>query len=149
MKERFECKCDECVSACSYKPGWFLPKEIKRASQFLNLTERQFFNKFLGVDWWVNHPSDIFVLSPAITTMNRAGTEFPSNPKGICVFLNKNMECNIHDVKPFECWKTSCQKPVTRNIHKAVAYAWLPFQKYITKLLGREPRSTLWFSYLS
>ena len=50
------------------KPGWFAPGEAERAAKLFGLTFKQFFNKYLTVDYYegYNNNNDIFVLSPAI-----------------------------------------------------------------------------------
>ena len=138
-----DCECKICQTACSHKPGWFIPGEVEESAKFLGLSVNDFFKKYLGVDWWENSIKDIFVLAPATTRMQR-GSEYPGNPKGKCVFF-KNNKCEIHKVKPFEC-RDSMHDDDASTVykrHQDIAMKWKqgPNQKIIIDLLGREPKS--------
>lgn len=139
MKERFECTCDSCRRACSYVPGWFMPGEAEKVAEFLGLSLKEFFDKYLGVNWWVDG-GDIFVLAPALVG-EVSGLEYPGDPRGKCVFFNNKELCDIHLVKPFECAELRCNKTKAEKIHKAVAMAWKEHQKQIIELLGRKPEA--------
>lgn len=133
-----DCKCKKCREGCSNRAGWFLPDEIKKAAEYLELTEQEFFNKYLGVDWYESL-NDIFVLAPAISSME-PGTEYPGNPIGKCIFFEDGL-CKIHPVKPFECkeyYHTDTSKMVNDR-HRDVARQWKDYQGYIIELLGDEP----------
>lgn len=136
------CKCESCVSACSQKPGWFTPEQIKKAAEYLKITEKEFFNKYLLIDWYQAHKKndyeDVFVLSPAIVGID-AGTMFPGNPKGQCVFFNEDQLCDIHDVKPFECSELKCSDTDVSERHENAAGKWIAHQKYIEELYGDIP----------
>lgn len=140
-----ECQCEKCLNACKSKPGWFLPNEVEKVATYLNLSLAELFKTKLGIDWWESYDNpedeeddqDIFILTPAITTMN-AGSEYPANPKGKCIFLKDNL-CSIHQVKPFECRLMNCKKTI--NKHKEVAESWLTHQKFINTLLGKSPKA--------
>lgn len=136
LNDTIECSCQDCVSACYKKPGWFLPQEIKPVADFLGITEDQLFQRYLSVDYFGNPDEFLFVLSPA-TENSVSGEVFPLEPGGTCVFLKDN-KCSIHSVKPFEC-KIYDHRKNESEAHLAVAEAWIPFKDYITKLLGREP----------
>ncbi len=136
-----ECKCIKCADSCTYKPGWFLPDEIREAAEYLSLSEKEFFDKYLGVDWYENSSDDTFVLAPAIIEMY-PGEEYPANPRGQCVFFNNGL-CDIHSVKPYECkesYHTDTDKLLKRK-HLSVAQAWVIYQEKISILLGRDPIS--------
>jgi len=139
-----ECSCQSCQSACTQKPGWFLPGEIEKVSEHLKIPVQELFDNHLGVDWWEseNQEKSIFVLSPAIRNMT-PGEEFPGNPIGECVFF-ENGKCNIHPVKPFECREfihTDKGNEIFRNRKTIIKNAWEPLQQEITELLGREPET--------
>jgi Fe-S-cluster containining protein len=145
-----ECSCDICKSACSHKPGWFLPEQIKPLADHLNLTEQELFDKYLLVDYItvIDHdlPKDledldeIFVLSPGIKS-HRTGSNFPVDPRGECIWF-KDGKCSIHSVKPFECseYDHDTSKKENQKRHEYdIPYKWLDHQDYITSLLGQEP----------
>lgn len=137
---RSECKCEECKGACSYNPGWFMPGEAEKAAEYLGISLQEFFNQYLGINWWVAD-NDIFVLAPAIIDMT-PGKEYPGDPRGECIFFKKDL-CAIHVVKPFEC--AECihteSEGVSNQRHHEVAEAWKDHQKQIEELLGRKPES--------
>ena len=137
-KNKFECQCQRCKAACIRKPGWFLPEEAEKAAEYLGISLQEFFNKYLGVDWWVTS-EPIFVLAPALVG-EETGTEYPGKPDGQCVFY-KNGLCDIHPVKPYECVKLICGDPGASKRHKKVSEAWKNHQEQITKLLGRKPKA--------
>ena len=93
-----ECDCDRCKSACQFKPGIFLPEEIKIAADYMKMTEKDFFKKYLAVDYFYDE-EDILMLAPNI--VGNEGNLYPFFPKGTCVFYEDG--CTIHEVKPFEC----------------------------------------------
>ncbi len=140
LNDVIECECKICTSACHKKPGWFLPEEIKPAADFLGLTEQEFFDQFLAVDYYCKTSDDDakFVLSPTNVT-SPPGEMFPFYPEGQCIFL-KDEKCSIHSVKPFECKiYDHREKSSSIDSHLAVAEAWKPYKEKITQLLGREP----------
>jgi Fe-S-cluster containining protein len=133
-----ECSCDKCQTACSNKPGWFLPGEAERAAAYMEMSLEDFFRANLGVDWYEGD-KPVFVLSPAITTME-PGETFPSDPMGRCVFLQEG-RCTIHPVKPFECrmFMHGQSREETQARHDKVAAAWVDHQAQIEAIYGREP----------
>lgn len=141
--QKFECTCDSCKAACSRKPGWFLPKEVEKAAKHMELSLQEFFNQYLGVDWWVRD-SPIFILAPALIGED-PGTEYPGDPQGKCVFFNAEELCNIHPVKPYECAQLTCHEDKSSDRHEKVAMAWKDHQPQIIKLLGRKPIETEYF----
>jgi len=145
LNDAIECSCEVCVSACKKKPGWFIPGEIKLAADLLGMSEKDFFDKYLSVDYWGEPGSWMFVLSPA-TLNTTPGQEFPLNPGGQCVFLTKDDKCLIHAAKPFECKSFDHRKKESEeedqkqeSQHFSVAESWVPHKDYIVNLLGREP----------
>lgn len=143
LNDVMECSCDKCVGACRKKPGWFVPEEIKPAADFLGLTEKEFFDKYLSVDYFTDPDGFLYVLSPA-TDKSEPGKEFPLEPSGRCIFLTDDEKCSIHSVKPFECKYFDHRKldaPPDVNEHRAVAEAWTAHKDKIAELLGREPNA--------
>ena len=133
--------CATCQSYCRHKPGWFLPGEAEKAAALLRLTLQELFDKHLAVDWWWNlEGPDTFILSPAITT-SPAGQEFPTEPRGTCVFFQEG-RCQIHAAKPFECRDALCTSKES-DAHSQAAQAWdkPEHQAQIRELLGREPQA--------
>jgi len=147
-----ECACDTCKSACSHKPGWFLPEQIKPLAEHLNLTEKELFDKYLLVDYIkvIDHDlpkeledsDEIFVLSPGIKN-HSTGTNFPSDPRGECIWFEDG-KCSIHSVKPFECAAydhTSSEEESQKRHEYDIPYKWVFHQDYITSLLGQDPEA--------
>jgi Fe-S-cluster containining protein len=140
--------CGQCVALCRHKPGWFAPGEAEKAAWLMNLPLPEFFERYLLIDWWEDHPEtggDVFVLSPAVVG-HKAGQEFAGDPSGRCVFLTPENRCQIHEAKPQECRDAWCGQDglssEARARHEAVATAWIPHQAQITELLGEEPIAT-------
>lgn len=143
LTDTIECSCGKCVAACHRKPGWFLPEEIKPAADLMGLSEKEFFDKYLGVDYYVGESEQLFVLTPA-TNNTQPGKEYPLDPEGRCVFLTDDEKCAIHAAKPYECkyYDHRYNESVVdeaRDQHHAVAEAWIPHKDKIVELLGREP----------
>lgn len=133
--------CSYCRKGCEMKPGWFLPGEAEAAAEFMDLPVAEFFARYLAVDWW-EADSDLpetFVLSPAIAG-EEAGTEFPGDPRGECVFY-RGQRCQIHPVKPFECRERWCGDRDPGTTHHDAAAAWADHQDVIKALLRRDPES--------
>jgi Fe-S-cluster containining protein len=90
----------------------------------------------LAVDFWVAEPP-VFVLSPAITG-GAAGTEFPVEPRGQCVFFKDGL-CGIHAAKPHECRAMRHDRSFD-GVHEATMKTWESEpQAQIESLLGRKP----------
>jgi len=140
-----ECKCSICVSYCKSQPGWFLPGEAEKAAEFMDLTLQEFFDRYLGVNWWVGDhtdgEADAFVLAPAITVM-QPGEEYPAMPKGVCIFLKEGL-CQIHGAKPYECAETMHDdgNELSTSRRKKMVVAWKENQAQISELLKRDPRA--------
>ena len=135
------CQCESCKSACKHKPGWFKPKEIAPAAKLLNMSVNEFFKTKLMVDWWETNDGQVFTLAPAIKNHN-AGSEFPSDPRGECVFFNGGL-CDIHSAKPFECAALDCSNTDNHNKNHEDAYkSWVNHQDMISSLLGRKPTAS-------
>jgi hypothetical protein len=118
-----------------------MPEQIKVAADSLGLTEKEFFDKYLMIDWYENHQksdNEIFVLAPAIENEDPGGM-YPGDPRGQCTLYNSKKLCDIHTVKPFECSELECGEQDVQKRHDSVAEAWICHQDYIEKLLGEKP----------
>ena len=135
--ETIECSCETCVSACRKKPGWFLPEEITPAANSLGMTDKDFFEKYLGVDYYWKDGEHNYVLSPAVKSMN-PGEMFPFSAGGECVFF-ENGKCNIHENKPYECKIYDHRHLAPDDIHEKVSEQWVPHKDEIKSLYGKEP----------
>ncbi len=40
---KISCRCTDCQKRCKTAPGWFKPKEIKKAANFLGVSKEIFF----------------------------------------------------------------------------------------------------------
>lgn len=143
---KFQCQCDYCRSCCGYKPGWFLPKEAEKVAEYMNLSLKDFFNKYLGVDWYENYGKEgksVFVLAPATKTM-RTGKLYSAKPTGECIFFVNEL-CKIHSIKPYECAVAGC-KTKSKKRHPMMARIWnkTEYQNQIKELLGRTPKAKVW-----
>lgn len=136
-----ECHCDRCVAACKRKPGWFAPGEAEKAAEYLGMTLKEFFDKYLFVDYW-SAADNVYLLSPAILGAE-TGEVAPFSTRGQCVFLNKDDRCSIHPVKPYECrYAMLCEEVKSTGIsHEELAYLWDTDESknQIYELLGRPP----------
>ena len=129
--ERCECSCEQCVSACSFKPGWMLPGDAERMAEHLGVTLDALFTERLGVDWWEDTSWKregglpyTEVLAPATTTMV-PGNLYTQDPHGVCTFL-KEGKCEVHPAKPFECRQMlhSDSRDDTQARKRLVVKAW-------------------------
>lgn len=133
-----ECKCEKCKSGCSHRPGWFLPGEVAKAAALLGMTEQNFFDTYIGVDWW-EAGTPTFVLAP-VTTACAPGSEYSTDPRGRCIFF-KDGECSIHAAKPNECSFSDHTKTDDECMEnrKQIMEAWKDNQGEVERLLGRTP----------
>ena len=98
-----ECSCKECVAGCYHRPGTFSPDQILPVADYLNISVKQLFDKYLCIDWFQREDDDrdIFALVP-VKVGATPGEYNTFNPIGTCIFL-KDDKCIIHPVKPIEC----------------------------------------------
>ena len=118
-----------------------MPEEAEKTAESLNMTLKEFFDKYLAVDFFEGFggEEDTFVLSPAVVG-NPTGDMFPYKPTGVCVFF-KEGKCSIHGNSPFECAQyihTDEKKEVEKR-HALVRDAWSKNQNQIEELLERKP----------
>lgn len=139
-----ECSCESCARACLNRPGYFAPGEAIKAAEFLGLTLREFFDKYLVVDFQTDHTGlkvSYYLLMPA--TVGEQGTVAGYIPKrGRCIFLNKENRCDIHSVKPKECrlYDHTVVKRDAEANHQMVASDWREAQQEVFAAIGRKLR---------
>lgn len=133
-----ECGCKTCQTACSHRPGWFAPGQIAKAAALLGMTEKEFFNTYIGVDWW-EQQEPTYVLAP-VTDAATPGSEYPFDPHGTCVFY-KEGKCSIHAAKPHECafYDHSKSDAICMEERQKLVKLWEDNQAEIERLLGRPP----------
>lgn len=149
-----ECSCQECISYCKKRPGWFRPEEIAPLAESLGLIIEETFQKYLIIDYWCTDDS-IYLLSPAkdldkllfskdplkreLASLylesnkilhrdcDRAGSYASFAYAFVhapCIFLRDD-RCSIYSVRPFEC-KVTWHKNSDSifNIRKLIAEEW-------------------------
>ena len=100
MNKKQGCSCKKCQECCTREPGWFIPEEIPIAAKYINLSERDFIDKYCE-----EHNEDgILAISPK---------QKPN--KTVCIFLDDDNLCQIHPVKPYECRKVFACKSQARH----------------------------------
>lgn len=127
IKPTEPCTCKFCVKCCKHKPGWFVPDQCDALAKFFNMTIEQVFKKYLLADYFLFENREIFLLSPGILVYgeNFTGVKFPDDPRGECVFLNKDDRCDIHAVKPKECLCSDHNHDVDGlYMHQEIAREW-------------------------
>jgi hypothetical protein len=103
------CTCVECVSPCTFRPGWFLPGEAEALAEAMGIPFDELFRRFLRIDLSdrgdETGESMIAGLAPAVKApVEDAGKISADPPYGVCTFLTGDMRCAIHALgKPFEC----------------------------------------------
>lgn len=148
-----ECNCQECVSYCRKRPGWFRPQEIAPLAESLGLNVKETFEKYLILDWFGE--DKIYLLSPVKDFDKLLFSEDPLKRElaslylesnklldrdcdragsyasfayafvhAPCIFLRGN-RCSIYSVRPFEC-KVTWHKNNDSifNIRKLIAEEW-------------------------
>lgn len=140
--------CNTCISACTRRPGWFMPGQVEVVADALGISLAELFRTRLIVDYWYADDRlspTTFVLGPATVGGARPGTISSLNgQRGRCTFLTEDNRCEIHAVKPFECaqWFCGVREADLPMAHVDVARAWRDdpeSQPQIAELLGREP----------
>lgn len=121
-----DCSCDECVGYCE-RPGWFLPDEVRVAAEYLGLSLREMFERYLVVDWWgggsdIDHHVGILAPGKPSETGRVASIGFVRGEG--CVFLNEDGKCSIHAVKPHECRLAHHVVVHAGNSHLEIARVW-------------------------
>jgi Fe-S-cluster containining protein len=137
------CTCEKCVAACKYKPGWFKPGEMEKAAQLLGITPKEFFDKYLHVEYWEGDEQsgnkDVFILAPIPLSCEPGIMADYRVATGTCIFL-KDGKCSIHFAKPYEC-REMIHDVSDAGPHEEAMAAWNNdgAQRQIAELLGHEP----------
>lgn len=131
-----ECQCEVCKSACENKPGWFMPGEVQVAAESLGMSVKEFFDRYLAVDYWMGDPT-IYVLTLPTKNMKPGSMYEIMEPNGACTEF-RDGKCSIHAVKPFECRYFDHTRSRGDNPHSTVAEAWntTENQQMIADLVG-------------
>jgi len=95
--------CNQCGTCCWRRPCSLVKKDIPTIAKYLNITEKELFNKYLVVDeiTW----SSLVILPRRHSQEDLAGKYVPSNRTydmdTPCVFFDDEKRiCAIHNVKP-------------------------------------------------
>lgn len=94
--KRTECFCPACRKCCKQGPGYTIPGDIKRISEYVRLPINlvlTFFTQGKGADVFWGNGNHLHVN----TIVPRTDTD------GKCIFLLGNERCSIHPVAPFGC----------------------------------------------
>lgn len=96
------CSCEECVSSCRHRPGWFLPGEAEKVAKYLKISMKELYEKYLVMDYFGQREID--VLSPGSLEEHGHKASIGFAFRGSqCIFLNSQDRCSIYSVRPFEC----------------------------------------------
>jgi hypothetical protein len=116
-----------------------MPGEVAVAAKHMGMSEQEFFDKYVAVDYWVDTEEPIFLLAPA-TEKCSPGSEYPYDCMGTCTFFQEGL-CQIHEAKPHECrWAHhSRTNEEAAGEHRRIAEAWKNHQEEVERLLGRKP----------
>lgn len=137
-----DCSCEICQSNCRERVGWFAPGEVAKAAALKGMTEKEFFDQYLAVDYHFNteNGAATFVIAPGIKTAE-PGREYPFNPMGECRFFQNGL-CDIHGAKPEECRAAhhDIDVEMSREHRDTIVDRWRNSQDEVVRLLGREPQ---------
>jgi Fe-S-cluster containining protein len=93
--------CFECAKCCFTQPCALEPEDLTKIANYLDLTEKELFNRFLVLDYVEAEGTKQYYVCPARKTdvpgriVNPDWT-FSDSP---CIFLHQR-RCSIQDVKP-------------------------------------------------
>jgi hypothetical protein len=59
-----QCSCKQCRALCLGTPGWFMPGQVTLAAKFMKMSLREFFDRYLIVEYWVDCDGDVNLLAP-------------------------------------------------------------------------------------
>ena len=104
------CSCDECISACKNDPGRLVPDDLPKLSKFLSIDISTLEKEYLVRIPITYNGTTVHALAPA----KRKGKRFVAEPgttakdyytdeEGVCIFLDDQGMCGVHEAKPFEC----------------------------------------------
>jgi len=139
------CTCEKCVKCCERNtPGWFLPDEVQKVADFLQMSITQMLGVNMIVEYWYDsNLGQMEVVTPIMTfqigqVFARFGDPIGG---GQCIFLKHN-RCRIYEVRPFECRLAhACQgTSFTKGyrVRKSIAWQWRRRKVNAWKLMGGE-----------
>ncbi len=138
------CGCDDCQEACLSSPGWFLPEQVERVADYLNLTLEALFRKYLAVsvaelaDGSRRHG----VMPHKLRDHKRPGglwTLPELAEPGRCVFFDRG-KCGIYPVRPFECSRMiHSHRKELKTLRRQVVERWTREElRFYERLIGRK-----------
>jgi Fe-S-cluster containining protein len=101
------CTCKDCRAACTNSPGWFLPEQVARLAEHLELSPAETFRRHLAVgvtsmpDGSLRHG----VMPHKLRDRKKPGSVWTLDElavPGRCVFFDRG-RCTIHPLRPHEC----------------------------------------------
>lgn len=95
MVINFECtKCGECCKGFTSEYSVMLyPRDVEKLSKYFNITEPEFLRRFT-----VSKKSNI-----GENSINFRNIKYKN---GICIFLDAENKCTVHEIKPVQCERT-------------------------------------------
>lgn len=89
--------CDMSNHCCSFTTGFLAEDDAKIIAEHLNISEEELKEKFLN---------EVTMFNTKVLRPKSLKTDKPHGP---CVFLDKEIGCKIHEVKPLHCKLYTCQ----------------------------------------
>jgi len=65
MTQKTDCNCEKCAKLCLGRPGVFAPGEATRAAAHLGLSLKDFFDRYLAINYYVAETGNVDFLTPA------------------------------------------------------------------------------------
>jgi Fe-S-cluster containining protein len=124
--------------------GWFLPEQIGEIEKHFKKPIAKLIGNILAVDYWVGGKDggkDILVLCPNF--VGNDGKLIPFSPYGRCVFYNERKECDIYEIRPYECRWPTHDFHGEENDHEIVAHEWSRVQNIFDELEIEVPEASL------
>ena len=121
-------ECKKCGSCCKEYPCGLAPNEIYPIAQFLGISIKELFEKYLFADYWVidyNEPLYITPKRVGDKGFDKAGYHWNID-KRPCIFLTNNNLCQINPVKPETAKKSNCKVKVFQYKSR-LALEWSPY----------------------
>ncbi len=103
--KRISCDCIECTKYCLAMPGYLVPDDLYYISKYLNLEISVDPNGNLDLS-----PLKDYLYASSGTIVKKQDEVFSvptlvpaTKPNGVCIFLDNDKRCSIHQVAPFGC----------------------------------------------
>ena len=108
------CDCQDCKSACTVSPGWFMPEQIAPLAEHLGLSIEELFRKKLAVSVTrLPNGKEVHGVMPhKFRDGKKPGsvwTLMELAQPGRCVFFDRG-KCTIYKLRPYECARMIHQK---------------------------------------